>query len=216
MGADLRPGSPPGSAGGVNVTRCAGSTAHDGIEGSEGGQLPRRPACAPGRPNRLRTPVTLFWRAWGVTPDGWLNLCFQSATDQRWAASGWENIARCNRHSWPAPAAHCFCGWHVLTTEAAVWAFVRSRHRGSPWAVGPVRWMGLGTVLPSNWPNDPPETRRLAAAAVAGPLALSPGARPYAKALTARYAVPVTGAWLPLSRSQAAVDFRRMADQAPS
>ncbi len=49
MGADLRPGSPPGSVGDVNVTRRAGSTAHDGIEGSEGGQLRCRPACAPGR-----------------------------------------------------------------------------------------------------------------------------------------------------------------------
>jgi hypothetical protein len=108
--------------------------------------------------------VSLFWRAWGVTPDGQLTRCFRTATEQCWAASGWENIARCNlrgRHTVPAPAPDCFCGWHVLTTEAAVWAFVRSRHRGSPWAVGPVRWTGLGTVLPSNVRNDPPETRRV-------------------------------------------------------
>jgi hypothetical protein len=141
--------------------------------------------------------VILFWRAWGVTPDGYLTRCFRTATEQRWATSGWENIARCNRHSGPVPAPDCFCGWHVLTTEAAAWAFVRSRHRGSPWAVGPVQWTGLGTVLPSNVPNDPPETRRLAAAAVAGPLALSPLGRPYGEALAARYGVPVSAVWMP-------------------
>jgi hypothetical protein len=141
--------------------------------------------------------VTLFWRAWGVTSDGCLTRCFVTATDQRWGP-GWQNIATCQhrgRHTVPAPAPDCFCGWHVLTTEAAVWAFVRSRHRGSPWAVGPVAvW---GSVLPSNVPNDPPETRRVAAAAVAGPLALSPQARPYGEALTARYGFPVTTVWLP-------------------
>jgi hypothetical protein len=143
--------------------------------------------------------VTLFWRAWGVTPDGWLTRCFPNATEQRWAPGRpWHNTARCNLrglHAGPAPAPECYCGWHCMTTEAAVWAYVRSRHRGSPWAVGPVEV--LGSVLPSNVSNDPPETRRAAVAAVAGPLALSPTARPYGEALTARYATPVGAVWLP-------------------
>ncbi len=88
-----------------------------------------------------------------------------------------------------------------MTTEAAVWAYVRSRHRGSPWAVGPVEV--LGSVLPSNVHNDPPETRRAAVAAVAGPLALSRAARPYGEALTARYGTPVTAVWLLLSDRRA-------------
>ncbi len=162
--------------------------------------------------------MTLFWRAWGVTPDGWLTRCFPTfATDQRWGP-GWQNTATCTHPaSWhpnvPAPAPGCSCGWHVLTTEAAVWALVRSRHRGSPWAVGPVAVMG--SVLPSNVHNDPPETRRAAVAAVAGPLALSPRARPYGEALTARYGVLVTAAWLPLSPGQAAADLRQMAEEMP-
>ncbi len=101
----------------------------------------------------------------------------------------------------PAPAPDCFCGWHVLTTEVAAWAFVRSRHRGSPWSVGPAEVMG--SVLPSHVPNDPPETRRVATAAVAGPLALSRAARPYGEALTARYGFPVTAVWLLLSDHRA-------------
>ncbi len=62
--------------------------------------------------------MTLFWRAWGVTPDGWLTRCFQNATDQRWGP-GWQNTATC-KHRGDTRCRRrlrdCFCGWHVLTT----------------------------------------------------------------------------------------------------
>ncbi len=65
----------------------------------------------------------------------------------------------------------------------------------------------LGSVLPSHVYNDPPETRRVAAAAVAGPLALSITARPFAEAVAARYGFRVTAVWLPLSPAQAAAQL---------
>ena len=137
-----------------------------------------------------------FWRIWGVTPAGSLTRAFVAGSGESWTP-GW-NTARCSHrriHTGPAPAPQCFCGWHVLTTESAAWDLVRSRHRVGPLAVGAVET--LGPVLSGNarvW-NDPPETRRVGVAAVAGELFLNREARPYGAALCTYYSVAVCGPW---------------------
>ncbi len=56
-------------------------------------------------------------------------------------------------------------------------------------ALGPV--MVSGRMMRSEVLWDPPSTRRVERVALLGPLTLSPNARPYAKAVAARYGLPV-------------------------
>ncbi len=128
--------------------------------------------------------VTLFWRFWGVHPDGSLTNAGRTPVEHVW--SRWSNVATCPRGH-PAPAERCFCGLHVLVDEADVRKLARNACKAL--ALGPVGVAGRMMRSEVRW--DPPSTRRVERVALLGPLTLSPSARPYAEAVAARYGLPV-------------------------
>jgi hypothetical protein len=129
------------------------------------------------------------WRAWGVTSAGGLERAFFHVLGPEWDA-GW-NQARC-RTGHPAPAPECWCGLHVITREADVWAFVAARFRpgrSKSCAVGVVEYDGAATW--SLVPGDPPSTLRVERARVVGPVVVLPGAEALAPLIRQRYGVRV-------------------------
>ncbi len=131
------------------------------------------------------------WRVWGVKPDGGLTRALLHVGNEVWDA-GW-NEARCSRGH-PTPAPSCLCGFHLMTSEADLWAFVGARYRPGKGSIRPCvagRVEYGGRVEESLIPNDPASTLRVQLARIVFPIVLLPGAETFAPAVRERYGVPV-------------------------